>query len=166
MTDFRCNDNNCPSYNSYGTCDAICNANVECSNPDFIKARKEMTWGSFTKAYADGYQNGLKDARSTLEWTPCNKKENLPESGKHVLLSCKTDYGTEYVCDGFYASKFSIECGVDCEIDSDYNEENDEFFLPEGYYEVIKNWGDYSSIVINDAVLAWQPLPATLPTLS
>ena len=91
-------------------------------------------------------------------WIPCAKQP--PTSGKHVLLTCEIrPRGTRYVCDGFYAEKLSISGGYDCDPGCDYDEDKDEYFIPEGYYEIVKNWDDYSSIVINDFVVAWQPLP-------
>lgn len=93
------------------------------------------------------------------QWIPVT--ERLPESGVHVLLCCEVrPSGSKYVCDGYYAAKLSIDAGHSCDLDTDYDEEKDTFYLPEGFYEVIKNWDDYSSIVIEDFVTHWMPLPA------
>jgi len=87
-------------------------------------------------------------------------EDRLPESGKHVLLCCEVrPSGKRYVCDGYYAGSKSITCGCSDDLDCEYDEETDEHYLPEGYYEVIKNWDDYSSIVIYDFVTHWKPLP-------
>ena len=92
-------------------------------------------------------------------------KDRLPESGKHVLTTCeiKSLYGykNRYVCEAFYAEEYSIPEGkypedTDC---YDYNEEDDEYYLKEGWYEVIHNWGEYSSVVIDDYVTNWMPMP-------
>jgi hypothetical protein len=92
-------------------------------------------------------------------------KDRVPESGKHVLATCeiKSLYGykNRYVCEAFYAEEYSIPEGkypedTDC---YDYNEEDDEYYLKEGWYEVIHNWGEYSSVVIDDYVTNWMPLP-------
>ena len=66
----------------------------------------------------------------------------------------------QYVCDGFYANSKSITCGRyndDCACV--YDEETDEYYLLEGWYEIIKNWEDYSSVVIDDFITHWMPLP-------
>jgi len=87
-------------------------------------------------------------------------EDRLPESGKHVLLCCEIrPSGKRYVCDGYYAASKSITSDYGSEWDCEYDEETDEYYLPAGYYEVIKNWDDYSSIVIDDFVTQWKPLP-------
>lgn len=88
-------------------------------------------------------------------------KDRLPESGKHVLICCEIRPSKKkYVCDGYYASKHNIAThDVDDDIAYEYDEEADEYFLHEGWYEVIRNWDEYSSIVIADFVTYWMPLP-------
>lgn len=41
----------------------------------------------------------------------------------------------------------------------DYCEEDDEYYLKEGWYEIIHNWDEYGSIVIGDFVTHWMPRP-------
>ena len=89
-------------------------------------------------------------------WTPV--AERLPENGAHVLLSCKCGVGA-YVCDGFHTEKYSTPTQFYEDIDADYDEETDEYYFPEGWWEVIKNWDDYSCVAIEDTVTHWMPLP-------
>ena len=91
-------------------------------------------------------------------WIPV--AERLPKSGVHVLLACKCR-GSSYVCDGFHTEKFSLETAVWEDIEADYNEKTDEYYFPEGWWEVIKNWDDYSCVAIEDEVTHWMPLPET-----
>lgn len=88
-------------------------------------------------------------------------KDELPESGNHVLVCCEIRPSKKrYVCDGYYAAKHNIAAHyVDDDSAYEYDEEADEYFLLEGWYEVIKNWDEYSSIVIADFVTHWMPLP-------
>ena len=116
------------------------------------------------------YKLGVPFAASLLEvlaangytvqkWIPVT--ERLPESGVHVLLCCETrPSGKRYVCDGYYAKAKSLPSyGFPDECAVEYSEEDDEYYLLEGWYEVIKNWDDYNSVVIGDFVTHWMPLP-------
>lgn len=93
-------------------------------------------------------------------------KDRMPESGKHVLVTCEIRpigrKSRQYVCEAFYAGKYCIsDVSADDDIAYDYNEEEDEYYLKEGWYECIHNWDEYSSIVILDFVTHWMPLPST-----
>ena len=94
-------------------------------------------------------------------WIPVT--ERLPESGKHVLAACEVrSYGSvsgRYVCDAYYAAAKSMTGGCGDDFATEYDEEDDEYYLLEGWYEVIKNWDDYNSIVIPSYVTHWMPLP-------
>ena len=90
-------------------------------------------------------------------------EERLPEHGVHVLAACFIKMfdgiGRYYVCDAFHTEHFTETCNYDDDIDMEYNEEEDEYYMPEGWWEVIKNWDDYSCVAIADHVTHWQPLP-------
>jgi hypothetical protein len=100
--------------------------------------------------------------RKQSEWISVDEK--LPKSGVHCILCCdmKRIDGThsQYVCDGYLAERLTIKAHyADDDCATEYNEEDDEYYLKEGWYEVIKNWDDYNSIVIDDTVTHWMPLP-------
>ena len=91
-------------------------------------------------------------------WIPVKKR--LPDSGVHVLVSCKSNGGCRYVCDAFYSAPKTEVCSYNDDIDMEYDEETDEYYMPEGWWEVIKNWDEYSCVGIEDTVTHWMPLPA------
>ena len=110
----------------------------------------------------------LDDALTDLEDFPTASpwhrvEDGLPESGTHVLACCEVRgiYGhkSHYVCDAFHTDNKSIPCSYNDDIDSEYDEETDEYYFPVGWWEVIKNWDDYSCVAINDFVTHWMPLP-------
>ena len=119
--------------------------------------------------YDEWYGNGdiaeklISNGVTVQEWI--SVKDRLPENGVHVLLCCETHrYGGEiagkYVCDGYYAEANKIIAGgFPEECDCEYSEEDDEYYLREGWYEVIKNWDDYNSVAVKDFVTHWMPLP-------
>ena len=100
---------------------------------------------------------------ATVRWIPVT--ERLPESGAHVLISCEMHrYGGaisgKYVCDGYYAEANKIIAGgFPDECSCEYSEEDDEYYLCEGWYEVIKNCDGYDSVPVEDFVTHWMPLP-------
>lgn len=98
-----------------------------------------------------------------LKWI--SVEERLPDNGVYVLAAVKFSgvfSSGGYMCDAFYAHKFTITSEFADELACEYCEEKDEYFLEEGWYEVIKNWDDYSSIKIVDKVTHWMPLPEPL----
>ena len=107
----------------------------------------------------------MSNGVTVQEWI--SVKDRLPENGVHVLLCCEIHrYGGEiagkYVCDGYYAEANKIIAGgFPDEFDCEYSEEDDEYYLCEGWYEVIKNWDDYNSVAVEDFVTHWMPLPST-----
>lgn len=119
--------------------------------------------------YDEWYGNGdiaeklISNGVTVQEWISVD--DRLPENGVHVLLCCEIHrYGGEiagkYVCDGYYAEANKIIAGgFPDECDCEYSEEDDEYYLCEGWYEVVKNWDDYNSVKVGDFVTHWMPLP-------
>ena len=123
------------------------------------------------RRYDEEHEGEPGRARKLIEEAPTvggwiSVKDRMPESGKHVLVTCEIRpigrKSRQYVCEAFYAEKYSIsDVGSEDEISYDYNEEEDEYYLKEGWYECVHNWDEYSSIVIWDFVTHWMPLPST-----
>lgn len=133
--------------------DGSCEAEPVCMYELMGKAADAIE--NTSKAYnmmAEAYEAEVTRQR----WIPVTKR--LPENGVHVLLSCKCGLGA-YVCDGFHTEKYSTPTQFYEDIDADYDEETDEYYFPEGWWEVIKNWDEYSCVAIEDTVTHWMSLP-------
>ncbi len=84
-------------------------------------------------------------------------KESLPD--KDCLAFYKNSHGIGRIVKAFYAREFQYAQDPSEEF-QDYNEENDTYYLPSGWYEVVVNWYEYSSIAIHEGVVThWMPLP-------
>ena len=126
---------------------------------------REWFLAEFLIANGVTVQDRLEEKQATSDKTSewISVEDRLPESGVHVLVACEMRgqyLQGRYVCDGYYAkAKTHPSYGNPDECAVEYIEEDDEYYLLEGWYEVIKNWDDYSSIVIDDFVTHWMPLP-------
>ena len=91
--------------------------------------------------------------------TPIPVTERLPDKDQKVLAHYKSRYGRETTVRAEYFRKHQEE--MDCEeTDAEYDEATDTFYCPEGWYELIDNWGDYSSVrIVEGAVDSWLPMP-------
>lgn len=123
-------------------------------------AKKEREHGGVT--WYDVADYLIAHGVTVREWI--SVEDRLPDSGVHVLLCCEIRSGgtvyKRYVCDGYYAKKYTEQTWNNSgDIACEYHEEDDEYYLLEGWYEVIKNWDDYNSIAIDDFVTHWMPLP-------
>lgn len=105
-------------------------------------------------AYLDGYEKG----KSEIQWIPCS--ERLPEK-ETVLATVETKtFKHRYVCEAVWISRWTWKASFDNWEDcSEYNEDEDEYYVLEGWYERVHNWDDYSYVGIEDDVIAWRPLP-------
>ena len=108
---------------------------------------------------------GLPPAQPEPRWIPCS--ERLPETRVDVLICYREwqQYAKRYVytiVNGWYARKYSVKENVfsEWEADCDYKEDEDEFYIPEGWYEfTTQGNSDLMNWFINAEVIAWMPLP-------
>jgi hypothetical protein len=78
-----------------------------------------------------------------------------------VLAHYRNHYGTSRTIRAQYIAPFTVEAGPEQETDCCiYSEQDDCYYLEEGWYELIDNWGDYSSVAVTEGTVThWMPLP-------
>lgn len=125
-----------------------------------MKADAEQMEEPIAKMFTYAAINDVKHA-PTIEpepkWVLCS--ERLPEDTVIVTAETKT-FKHKYVCEAVWIPRWSkiaeYDNWEDC---SEYNEDEDEYYVLEGWYERVHNWDEYSFVGIEDDVIAWMPLP-------
>ena len=92
---------------------------------------------------------------SKTTWQPI---DTAPK-GRKVLVYYKNACGKGRTVLARYVAKHTEEDTSESDMDMDYSEEKDCYYWPEGWYEEIDNWDDYSSVKISQALTHWMPLP-------
>ena len=139
---------------------------------DAIEELQQIT--THYEAESKGWWLAACDAKEERErlmeqipkWIPVT--ERLPETNVDVLAlyeyentMCKK---WTYICRASYIPKFTVlieDKWNDCDGGwEDYNEDDDSFYVPEGWYEETSEGnGDGMSWFINATVTHWMPLP-------
>lgn len=88
-------------------------------------------------------------------------KTSLPEKNQRVLATYKNSYGRRVTIIASYVREHEEESGYDDDESTyEYCEEDDTYYLKEGWYELIDNWPDYSSVAVFEGeVDYWMPMP-------
>ena len=91
-------------------------------------------------------------------------EERLPESGEHVLAYYTNSFNKGRRIRAEYVAAMIREVDWDM-ADPDtqcveHDEQSDCFYLTAGWYELMDNWDEYSSIAVVEGVVShWMPLP-------
>lgn len=84
-------------------------------------------------------------------------EERLPEAGEPVLVYLENSHGKGRRLRAQYSDGKSLEAD-DADDSGVYDEEQDKYFVPEGWYET--NEHEEVHWKVDDPVTHWQPLPA------
>ena len=90
-------------------------------------------------------------------WIPCSEK--MPSETVIATVETKV-FKHRYVCEAVWIPRWTLKASFyeweDC---SEYNEDDDEYYVLEGWYERVHNWDEYAYVAIDDNVIAWMPIP-------
>lgn len=96
-------------------------------------------------------------------WIPVT--ERLPENDKPVLAfgraannqKHKTIFKGRWIADH---TMLSADFGADDDMSLNYDDAEDEYYVPEGWFERIENWDDFTDVAAGDYIIThWMPLP-------
>jgi hypothetical protein len=88
-------------------------------------------------------------------------KDMLPARGQQVLACYKqNDTGYKHYIRAVYVREKTIESSCEDEVGvSEYDEASDTYYLMEGWYEKIDNWGEYYQVAVCEGeVICWCPI--------
>ena len=100
----------------------------------------------------------MEDGMEENKWI--SVKDKIPKHNQTVLLAYKNSAGVIRIVIGVYIESFKEESWNE-ESYNEYCEKEDVYYLKEGWYEEIDNWGDLSSVFISEGdVSFWMELPS------
>ena len=96
-------------------------------------------------------------APQPVAWT--SVKDAMPKSGATVLVCYRNSHGNLRRIRAKWTAAKTVESNTELEW-GEYDEATDAYWTPEGWYECIDNWDEFSSIAVGEGeVTHWMPLP-------
>ena len=126
-------------------------------------ATEACGYSPLTKVISEEEVNGILEQESG--WIPCSERLPVPET--EVLITARRKYTNgeyrEIITAALYEDGKMLEsdsCWVWTDIEGKYDEENDCYIIPEGWWECRHfNADDVYNNLIDCEVIAWMPLP-------
>ena len=125
---------------------------------DLSNVRYSLSVHDLLSAFSEWSDSALlAQYGSPARWIPVS--EQLPASGITVLASYTNRCGNIRRIRAKWVAAKNVESTPDSDF-VEYDEETDTYYDPQGWYEQIDNWPDYSAVaVVEGEVTHWMPLP-------
>lgn len=93
-----------------------------------------------------------------MSWTPIT--EQMPPVHRPVLLKQQKEGWKPFVIIGELVGRFSVAANSDY-AEGEYDEDQDEYFVPEGFYERVYNFDELQYIGLGNEfpVIEWMEIP-------
>lgn len=126
--------------------------------PEVVRRRRKAHNTMTDITHITDRERALAKRVEELEaWQPIESA--MPESGQTVLACYKNSAGNWRRIRAQWIAAKSRESNIDGDI-GEYDEEADTYYDPEGWYEQIDNWAEYTSCTVDEGVVShWQELP-------
>ena len=129
----------------------------------FVTTREKIKHPEGTEWY-DERITALRAALAQQEQEPAawiSVADALPNSGVTVLACYRNRLGKLRRIRAYWISAKTVEANPeDWDQCSEYDEATDTYYVTEGWFECIDNWGDYSAVAVSEGeVTHWMPLP-------
>lgn len=84
----------------------------------------------------------------------------LPPVGVDVLVVYRNEANKPRIIRAQWVTKFAVEAEPDLDEIGEFNEADNTYYLPEGWWEQIDNWEDYCQVYVSrNTVTHWCPMP-------
>lgn len=84
--------------------------------------------------------------------------DKMPDAGATVLACYKNSHNLIRRIRAMWVAAKSVESGWESDL-GEYDEESDTYYDPEGWYEKIENWEEFTALLLDKPVTHWMPLP-------
>ena len=126
------------------------------SDVEKILKKQDLYWFWWTNfVHYEEFLSELSSIKSVDRWIPVTEK--LPENGRYVIWTYLNSYWKLRVIQCYYTRKWITEAWEDPYGFGEYDEEKDEYYIPEWWYEC--NETDEINYKTEWEVTHWQPLP-------
>lgn len=139
-------------------CDKNSAVFVRCGRGDCFAEHtmRQIAAAALTEVAEERELAALREQGEPVAWIPVS--ERLPKLEVRVIAYYKNDLGKDRRIRAFYAPKFSMRDVENYEGDADYNETEDEYYWPEGWYEC--NEHEETNWRVDGEITHWMPLPS------